>query len=151
MIELQDIMRQHAVAYWESRGMSSVQFKAVNAIITCRTADQGAHVDRCDECDYEKISYNSCRNRHCPKCQAFAQETWIDRQKQNLIDRRYFHVVFTVPADLRPVFYQNQEKLYSQLFKAASQTLLELCADGKYLGAKPGITTILHTWGQNLS
>ena len=112
---------------------------------------QGAHVDRCDECGFEQISYNSCRNRHCPKCQTYAKEEWIDRQKQNLINRRYFHVVFTVPADLRPIFYQNQDKMYSLLFRAASQTLLELCADKKYLGAKPGITSILHTWGQNLS
>jgi len=151
MIELQDIIRQYGAAYWDTHGMSGVQFKALNAILTCRTAAQGAHVDRCDECSFEQISYNSCRNRHCPKCQTFAKEEWIDRQKQNLIDRRYFHVVFTVPADLRPVFFQNQEILYSLLFKAASQTLLELCADKKYLGAKPGITTILHTWGQNLS
>ena len=151
MIELQNIFRQYWGAFRETHSLSSVQFKAVNAILTCRTADQGAHVDRCDECGFEKISYNSCRNRHCPKCQTFDKETWIDRQKQNLIDRRYFHVVFTVPAGLRPVFFQNQEVLYGLLFKAASQTLLELCADKKYLGAKPGITTILHTWGQNLS
>jgi len=120
-------------------------------ICTCRTAKLGAHIDRCDECGHEQISYNSCRNRHCPKCQTFAKEEWIDRQKQNLINCRYFHVVFTVPADLRPVFYQNQEALYGMLFKAASQTLLELCANSKYLGATPGITIILHTWGQNLS
>ena len=135
----------------ESHCLPPVQIKAMYSILTCRTAAQGAHVDCCDECGFEQISYNSCRNRHCPKCQAFAKEVWIDRQKQNLIDRRYFHVVFTVPADLRPVFYQNQDNLYSLLFKAASQTLLELCADKRYLGAKPGITTILHTWGQNLS
>ena len=129
MIELQDIMRQYGDAYRETQGLSQVQSKAMNAILTCRTAAQGAHVDRCDECDFEQISYNSCRNRHCPKCQTFAKEEWIDRQKQNLIDRRYFHIVFTAPAGLRPVFYQNQEKLYGLLFKAASQTLLELCAD----------------------
>ena len=151
MIELQDIIKQYGTAYRESHPMSTVQLKAMNDILTCRTAAQGAHIDRCDQCGFEQISYNSCRNRNCPKCQTFAKEEWIDRQRQNLINRRYFHVVFTVPADLRPVFFQKQEKMYSLLFKAASQTLLELCADKKYLGAKPGITTILHSWGQNLS
>ena len=151
MIELQNIFQQYGHAYQQAHSLSVAQSKAMRAILTCRTAAQGSHVDRCDECGFEQISYNSCRNRHCPKCQTFAKEDWIDRQKQTLINRRYFHVVFTVPAGLRPVFFQNQEKMYSLMFKAASQTLLELCADPKYLGAKPGITTILHTWGQNLS
>jgi len=151
MVELQDIMRQYGGDYRKSHVLSAGESKAITAIQTCRTAAQGAHVDHCDECGYEHISYNSCRNRNCPKCQTFAKEEWVDRQRQYLIDRQYFHVVFTVPAGLRPVFYQNQGKMYNLLFKAAAQSLLELCADGKYLGAKPGITTILHTWGQNLS
>ena len=151
MPELQDIFRSYGADYMSAHPLAAVQLKAIDAILTCRTAAQGAHVDRCDECGYEQISYNSCRNRHCPKCQAYAKEEWINRQKQDIINCRYFHVVFTVPADLRPVFYQNQETMYGLLFKAASQTLLELCADNKYLGAKPGITSILHTWGQNLS
>jgi hypothetical protein len=151
MIELQDIIQQYGNAYRETHSLSPVQSKAMHAILTCRTAAQGAHVDRCNECGFVQISYNSCRNRHCPKCQTFAKEEWIDKQKQNLINRRYFHVVFTAPAELRPVFLQNQDKLYALLFKVASETLLELCADKKYLGAKPGITAILHTWGQNLS
>jgi len=150
MIELQSIFREHGDAYRATRNITAVQSKAMNAILTCRTAELGAHIDRCDECGFEKISYNSCRNRHCPKCQTFAKEDWIDRQKQNLIECQYFHTVFTVPADLRPAFLQNQEKLYKIFFKAASLTLLELCADEKYLGAKPGITIILHTWSQNL-
>jgi hypothetical protein len=123
----------------------------MNAIADCRTAAMGAHAEYCDECGFEKISYNSCRNRHCPKCQTFAKEDWIDRQRQNLLDRPYFHVVFTVPSELRSVFLGNQRKMYALLFKAASETLLELCADGKYLGARPGVTSVLHTWGQNLS
>jgi len=151
MIELQHIFQQYGDAYRNANILTAEQLKALKAILTCRTAAQGAHVDRCDECGFEQISYNSCRNRHCPKCQTFAKEEWIDRQKQNLIDRRYFHVVFTIPAELRPLFYQNQDKLYSLLFKAASETLQELCADKKFLGAKPGITVVLHTWGQNLS
>ena len=151
MLELQDIFQLHGAGYREVHPLTLIQTKAINAILTCRTAAQGAHIDRCDECGFEKISYNSCRNRHCPKCQTFAKEDWIDRQKENLVDRPYFHVVFTIPAELRPVCFQNQEKLYGLLFKAASETLLELCADKKYLGAKPGITAVLHTWGQNLS
>ena len=151
MIELQDIFRQYNFAYRATHYLTEAQSKAMNAICVCRTAKLGTHKDRCDECGHEQFSYNSCRNRHCPKCQSFAKEEWIDRQKQNLINCRYFHVVFTVPADLRPVFYQNQETLYGLMFKAASQTLLELCADSKFLGATPGISIILHTWGQNLS
>jgi hypothetical protein len=123
----------------------------MDAILKCRTAALGAHIDQCDECEFAKISYNSCRNRHCPKCQTFAKEEWIEKQKNDLVNRKYFHVVFTVPAVLRPAFLQNQKTLYSLLFKAASETLLELCDDSKFLGAKPGITAVLHTWGQNLS
>jgi len=151
MLELQDIFRQHIDGFLKTHKLTSIQTKAVNAILSCRTAALGAHVDYCDECGYERISYNSCRNRHCPKCQTFAKEEWIDKQTQNLLGCKYFHVVFTVPAVLRKVFYQHQALMYTLLFKAASETLLELCADKKYLGAKPGINTILHTWGQNLS
>ena len=151
MIELQDIIRQYRDAYQETYELTVAQKKALDDILKCRTSALGAHTDECDECGFVQISYNSCRNRHCPKCQTLAKEEWIDQQKQNLINRKYFHVVFTVPADLRHVFLQNQEKLYTLLFKAASETLLELCTDKKFLGAKPGITAVLHTWGQNLS
>jgi len=151
MIELQDIFRQYIASYQSTHHLNAVQIKAINAIISCRTSALGAHIDRCDECGFEQISYNSCRNRHCPKCQMLAKEDWIDRQKQNLLDCKYFHIVFTIPADLRPLFFQQQQPIYKLLFKAASETLLELCADKKYLYAKPGITAILHTWGQNLS
>lgn len=151
MIEVQDIFRKYAGEYGERHHLSYAQTKAVRAIVNCRTSALGAHIDRCDQCGFEQISYNSCRNRHCPKCQTFAKEDWLERQKQNLLDRPFFHVVFTVPSDLNPIFYQNQQQMYALLFKAASETLLELCADQKYLGAKPGITAVLHTWGQNLS
>ena len=151
MIELQDILRRYFEGYRDGHCLTVEQIKAANAILACRTAALGAHIDVCDECGFEHISYNSCRNRHCPKCQALAKEEWIDRQKQNLVNCKYFHVVFTVPADLRPLFFQHQRLMYALLFKAASETLLELCADKKYLGAKPGISAILHSWGQNLS
>ena len=130
--------------------MSRVQRKAARDIINCRTASLGAHIDTCDNCGHMRISYNSCRNRHCPKCQSFAKEKWIDKQRKNLLNTPYFHVVFTVPSELNPIFRQQQSAMYALLFQAASETVLELCADRKYLGAMPGITAILHTWGQNL-
>ena len=151
MPELQEIMQRYGVAYRASHVLAAVQLKAMEAIAACRTAALGAHIDICDKCGFEQISYNSCRNRHCPKCQTLAKEEWIARQRQNLINCQYFHVVFTVPANLRLIFYQNQRAMYTTLFKAASETLMELCADRKYLGAKPGVTAVLHTWGQNLS
>lgn len=130
--------------------VSNAQRKTFNAITLCRTATLGAHADVCDECGHEKISYNSCRNRHCPKCQSLEKEAWLDRQSANLLDCGYFHVVFTVPAQLNLVFYQNQRAMYGLLFRAATETLMDLCADEKYLGATPGVTAVLHTWGQNL-
>jgi hypothetical protein len=150
-IEIQDIFQLHGDEYLKHHKLSLEQLKAFNAIRNCRTAAMGSHSDVCDECGFEKISYNSCRNRHCPKCGTLAKEEWLDKQSENLLNCGYFHVVFTVPAELNPVFYQNQREMYGLLFKAASETLLELCADKKYLGAKVGITAVLHTWGQNLS
>jgi hypothetical protein len=150
MIEIQDILHQHGGGFRESHTLSPAQAKAFRAIQTCRTAALGAHVDACDECGFGKISYNSCRNRHCPKCQTFTKEQWIEKQNQYLLNTGYFHVVFTLPEELNAVMLRNQETAYSLFFKAVSETLLELCADTKYLGAKPGITAVLHTWGQNL-
>lgn len=149
-IEIQDILAEHIDSYAQSHQMSRVQKKAAQDIIDCRTAALGAHIDTCDYCGHIRISYNSCRNRHCPKCQTFAKEKWIDKQKKNLLNTPYFHVVFTVPAELNPFFRLHQSDMYTLLFQAASETALELCADRKFLGAVPGITAILHTWGQNL-
>ncbi len=151
MAEVQDIFIRYMDNYLQTHFLSHVQEKAVRGIMRCRTAALGAHVDRCDECGYEKISYNSCRNRNCPKCQSFAKERWVERQKQNLIAPRCFHVVFTIPQELRSLFLRKQERMYGLLFKSVSETILELCADKKYLGATPGLTAVLHTWGQNLS
>ena len=150
MVEVQDIFAVHFEEYAAGRKLSSEQWKAAKSIIRCRTAALGAHVDVCDHCGYQKISYNSCRNRHCPKCQTFAKEQWLGRQREDLLDIHYFHVVFTVPAQLNPAFLHDQRAMYELLFQAASETVLELCADKKFLGAKPGITAVLHTWGQNL-
>ena len=151
MIELQDIIKTHRGSYLQNHNVSNQQLKVLNAVENCRTAALGAHIDKCDECFFERISYNSCRNRHCPKCQSFAKEEWLEKQKQNLLDIQYFHAVFTVPDTLNTVFMQNQAVMYNLLFRAVSETIMELCADKKYLCATPGITAILHTWGQNLN
>ena len=124
--------------------------KAYSAILNCRTSVLGGHVDICDHCGHEQHSYNSCRNRNCPKCQTIAKEQWIDKQCQSLLEIPYFHVVFTLPDSLNPIMYQNQDVMYDLFFKAATDTLMELSADRKYLGARPGVTVVLHTWGQNL-
>jgi len=149
-IEVQNIFSAHFSEYAKKHTLSPVQWKAAKAILNCRTAALGAHMDVCNHCGYKTISYNSCRNRHCPKCQTFAKETWVDQQRISLLNTHYFHVVFTVPAELNPTFLNNQSDVYALLFQATSETVLELCADRKYLGAKPGITAVLHTWGQNL-
>ena len=150
-IELQDIIKAHRDSYLRNHRVSYQQQKVMNAVENCRTAALGAHIDKCDECEFERISYNSCRNRHCPKCQTFAKEEWLEKQRGNLLDIQYFHAVFTVPDALHTVFMQNQVLMYNLLFAAVSETIMELCADKKYLGAKPGVTAILHTWGQNLN
>jgi len=151
MVEVSDIFAAHMDDYRQSRRLGPVENKAVCSILACRTSALGAHIDRCDSCGHEKISYNSCRNRHCPKCQSFAKEVWIDKQKQNLVSTQYFHVVFTVPTELQSALLRHQTALYNLLFKATAETVIELCADRKYLGAKPGITAVLHTWGQSLN
>lgn len=150
MVEVQDIFRQFGTEYRKTHPLTPVQAKAFRAICSCRTAALGAHLDTCSHCGFVRISYNSCRNRHCPKCQTLAKEQWVDRQREDLLDIHYFHIVFTVPAQLKSAFLHDQRTMYDLLFRAASETVLELCADKKYLGAKPGITAVLHTWGQNL-
>ena len=116
----------------------------------CRTSALGGHATLCEDCGHLQISYNSCRNRHCPKCQTLSKEQWIENQKYNLLDVGYFHVIMTVPDVLNPLILQNQKTCYNILFQAVSQTLKELSAAPKYLGAQIGFTSILHTWGQNL-
>jgi predicted Zn-ribbon and HTH transcriptional regulator len=150
MIELQDIFSQYGETYRQNHKLLLNQLKTMRAIENCRTSVLGAHIDECDECGYTHISYNSCRNRHCPKCQTLKKERWIDARKDDLLNVGYFHVVFTIPDTLNQIAYQNQEIVYKILFKAAAETLSELASDKKYLGAQIGITEILHTWGQNL-
>lgn len=150
MFELQEIFKKYGADYEKIRKLTLNQQKAVYCIKACRTSEMGGHVDACDECGCYQISYNSCRNRHCPKCQTLAKERWINDRKQELLPVQYFHVVFTIPDIINPIAMSNQKAIYSILFKAASETLLELAGDKKYLGAQIGFTSILHTWGQNL-
>jgi len=150
MLEVQDIFEAHAEEYRKNHKLPIVHHKALNAILNCRTAKLGGHVDSCPSCGEAKISYNSCRNRHCPKCQTLSKERWIDARKADLLNVGYFHIVFTLPQELNPIIYENQKELYGLLFHCVSETLQELSADEKYLGAKIGLTAVLHTWGQNL-
>jgi hypothetical protein len=124
--------------------------RAVRAIESCRTAQLGGHVDECDHCGALRISYNSCRNRHCPKCQSLDKERWVEARKRDVLPISYFHLVFTLPEVLRPMALRNQEVLYVILFRAASETLQELSRDPKYLGAHIGFIAMLHTWSQSL-
>lgn len=124
--------------------------KVIQDILNCRTSMLGGHRLRCDDCDYEKQSYNSCRNRHCPKCQFTAKERWIGKRKDDLLDCPYFHVVFTIPHELNPLILRNKKSSYDILFRAASETLKEVAKNPKYLGAEIGCIGVLHTWGQNL-
>src|SRR5271167_4465588 len=151
-LEVADILHVQGDRFLE-RYRSSFDFqqlKAFRAIQRCRTAALGGHRDQCSCCDYQAISYNSCRNRHCPKCQAQARERWLAAREQELLATDYFHVVFTVPHELNLLAQDNSRQFYHLLFTASAATLLEIAADPQHLGAEIGILSILHTWGQNL-
>ena len=148
--EVADIFRQHGPAYRESHGLPGNHLRVMRAIEVCRTAVLGGHKDKCDHCGHLEISYNSCRNRHCPKCQTLAKEKWIDARGKDLLPVEYFHVVFTIPSELNPLVLLNRKVMYDLLFCSVSETLMDLANDRKHLGAKPGVICILHTWGQNL-
>lgn len=122
----------------------------MRAIEVCRTAVLGGHVEACSQCNFTRISYNSCRNRHCPKCQNTERAQWLERRKAELLPVEYFHVVFTIPEQLAPIAFHNKEAVYGILFRAASETLLTIARDPKHLGAEIGFFAVLHTWGQNL-
>ncbi len=126
------------------------QLKALRAIRDCRTAALGGHLDQCSRCGHQAISYNSCRNRHCPKCQTNARERWLAKRAEDLLEVPYFHVVFTLPHNLSVLALQNKKAFYDLLFRASAETLTEVAADPKHLGARIGFLSVLHTWGQNL-
>ena len=150
MQEVADIIREYGEDYKRKHKLPSQMVKAINAIESCRTSKLGGHIDECDNCGHIKISYNSCRNRHCPKCQGLAKERWLTDRKMDLLPIQYFHMVFTIPDALNPMTLRNQKEIYSILFKSVSETLIELGKNPKYLGADIGFIGILHTWGQNL-
>ncbi|MFH1293774.1 MAG: IS91 family transposase [Pseudomonadota bacterium] len=149
-LEVADIFRLHGPAYRQAHGMPLRQLRAMRAIEVCRTAELGGHVDECDHCGLLRISYNSCRNRHCPKCQCLDRERWLVSRKKDLLPIVYFHLVFTLPEDVRPLALRNQKSIYKFLFKAVSETIKELTEDSKRLGAEVGFIAILHTWSQTL-
>ena len=130
--------------------LRSEQRQALRAVIRCRTAELGGHVQRCETCSHQRIQYNSCRNRHCPKCQALARAAWLQKRESELLPVPYFHVVFTLPHELAPLALQNPRVVYGILFQAAARTLEEVAANPKHLGARVGCLMVLHTWGQNL-
>jgi hypothetical protein len=152
-LEVADIFRDHGAA-WRSANAGHVsldQLKVMTAIERCRTAALGGHVERCEKCAHTVIAYNSCRNRHCPKCQGAAAREWLAEREAELLPVPYFHVVFTLPARIADIAYQNKAVIYDLLFKASSETMLTIAADPKHLGARIGILSVLHTWGSALT
>ncbi|TCK94531.1 IS91 family transposase [Paraburkholderia sp. BL9I2N2] len=152
-LEVADIFRQCGPSFRLSHaeGLSRVQRRVMSAIELCRTAALGAHLEQCDACGHQRISYDSCRNRHCPKCQSLARAQWLERRHAELLpSTEYFHVVFTLPESIAALALQNKRTLYDLLFRASAETLRTIAADPKHLGAEIGFLTILHTWGQNL-
>ncbi len=152
-LEVADIFRGHGAA-WRSANAGHVsldQLKVMSAIERCRTAALGGHVERCENCAHTVIAYNSCRNRHCPKCQGAAAQEWLAERESELLPVPYFHVVFSLPGQIADIAYQNKAVIYDLLFKASSETMLTIAADPKHLGARIGILSVLHTWGSALT
>lgn len=151
-LEVADVVRAHRADFYAARRghVAPAEFKVLDAVERCRTASLGGHVGRCDSCGHEEISYNSCRNRHCPKCMVSARERWLAAREADLLPIPYFHVVFTIPHELTVLAQQNRKLVYGLLFECAWATLRELAADAEYLGAEIGVLAVLHTWGQSL-
>ncbi len=152
-LEVADVFRAHGAAWRKANAghASLAQLKVMSAIETCRTAALGGHVERCEDCAHERIAYNSCRNRHCPKCQAAAARQWLEDREADLLPVPYYHVVFTLPAAIGAVAFQNKAAIYDLLFRTAAETLTTIAADPKHLGARIGLTAVLHTWGSALT
>ena len=152
-LEVADIFREHGPAWREAqRGhLSLAQLKVMSAITRCRTAALGGHVLRCDGCGTDQIAYNSCRNRHCPKCQSTAAQRWLDARQADLLPVEYYHVVFTLPTPIADIAYTNKAALYGLLFDVAAEVLQTVAADPRHLGARIGATLVLHTWGSALT
>ena len=151
-LEVGDVFRRYGETYRQQHAgsLSRDRLRVMTAIERCRTAALGGHVEQCDQCHFQRIAYNSCRDRHCPKCQSLARAQWIEDRQAELLDTQYFHVVFTVPEEIATIAYQNKEVVYDILFRATSETLRTIAADPKHLGAEIGFFAVLHSWGQNL-
>jgi hypothetical protein len=151
--EVADVFRHYGEAYRQRCGasLSTAQRRAMRAIELCRTAALGGHVEQCDNCGHQRISYNSCRSRSCPKCQSLARAQWIEDRQAELLNTQYFHVVFTLPDKIAAIAYQNKAPVYDILFRAAAQTLRTIAADPAHLGAEIGITIVLHSWGSTMT
>jgi hypothetical protein len=152
-LEVADIFRAHGPAWRRANAghLSLGQLKVMSAIETCRTMALGGHVAACEDCAHIHIAYNSCRNRHCPKCQGAAAHDWLEARRAELLPVQYFHVVFTLPRPIADIAYHNKAEVYAILFKAAAETLITIAADPKHLGARIGVTAVLHTWGSALA
>ena len=151
-LEVADIFRRHGEAFRQAHAghLGGVERRIMSAITACRTAVLGGHVEQCDDCGATRIAYNSCRNRHCPKCQGLARAQWLAERQAELLPAPYFHVVFTLPVPVGEIAFQNKAIVYAILFRAAAETLATIAADPRHLGAKLGMTMVLHTWGQTL-
>jgi hypothetical protein len=152
-LEVADIFRDHGAAWRRANAghVSLDQLKVMSAVERCRTAALGGHVARCEDCAHEHIAYNSCRNRHCPKCQGAAARDWLAEREAELLPVGYFHLVFTLPSQIADIAYQNKRVIYGLLFRASAETTLTIAADPKHLGARIGITAVLHTWGSAMT
>lgn len=151
-LEVADIFRRYGEAYRQQHdgSLSTAQRRVMTAIEVCRTSALGGHLERCDSCGYERPCYDSCRDRHCPKCQSLARAEWVEKRTSEVLPTHYFHVVFSVPGQIASIAYQNKEVVYGILFRATAETLSTLAADPKHLGAEIGFFAVLHSWGQNL-
>src|SRR6202011_410750 len=151
-LEVADVFRRHGEAYRRAHDghVSRVERRVRSAIELCRTAALGGHTEACADCGLVRCAYNSCRNRHCPRCQGQARAEWLAARQAELLPVPYFHVVFTLPAPVAEIAFQNKERVYAILFRTAAETLRAIAADPKHLGAELGLVAVLHTWGQNL-
>ena len=152
-LEVADIFHRHGAAWRKANAgrVSLDQLKVMSAIEQCRSATLGGHVECCEDCGHSRIAYNSCRNRHCPKCQGAAARDWLAAREADLLPVGYFHLVFTLPAEIAPIAYQNKAVVYDLLFRTAAETLLTIAADPRHLGARVGATAVLHTWGSAMT
>jgi hypothetical protein len=149
-LEVADILRRYGAVYRQQHSLSRTERRVLHALEVCRTAALGGHLEQCDRCQHQRIAYDSCRNRNCPKCQSLARAAWLEQRQAELLDCEYFHVVFTLPQAIASIAYQNQAVVYHLLFETTAETLRTIAADPKHLGAEIGLLAVLHTWGQNL-